>query len=155
VAAGGGADPSIGSTRFGELVQWLIVIDIAAVALGTATGSSRGLFALARDGRLPKPLAAVHPTHKTPWIAALVTAIASIVVIILVHLTDGLVLNDPKTDPGEWFGFFQWGATFGGFCLVLVYLAISLSGFKGQPGENRALLALAGVVGTVTMCAAI
>ena len=72
VAAGGGADPAIGSTRFGELVEWLIVIDIAAVALGTATGSSRGLFALARDGRLPRQLAAVHPTHKTPYIAAAV-----------------------------------------------------------------------------------
>jgi amino acid transporter len=155
VAAGGGADPSIGSTRFGELVEWLIVIDIAAVGLGTATGTSRGLFALARDGRLPRQLAAVHPTHKTPYIAAATTAIASIAVIIIVHLTDGLVLNDPKTDPGEWFGFLQFGAAFGGFSLVIVYLAISLSGFLGQPGENRLLLALAGAVGTISMCAAI
>jgi len=155
VAAGGGADPSIGSTRFGELVQWLIVIDIAAVALGTATGSSRGLFALARDGRLPRGLAAVHPTHKTPYVAAGVTAIAAIAVIIIVHLTGGLVLNDPKSDPGEWFGFFQFGAAFGGFCLVLVYLAISLTGFRGQPGENRVALAVAGAVGTIAMCAAV
>ncbi len=155
VAAAGGADPSIGSTRFGELVEWLIVIDIAAVALGTATGSSRGLFALARDGRLPRQLAAVHPRYKTPYVAAGVTAIASIAVIVLVHLTDGLVLNDPTTDPGEWFGFFQWGAAFGGFCLVLVYLAISLTGFFGQPGENRVALAVAGAVGTITMCAAV
>jgi amino acid transporter len=155
VAAGGGADPSIGSTRFGELVEWLIVIDIAAVALGTATGSSRGLFALARDGRLPRQLAAVHPTHKTPYVAAGVTAIASIAYIIIVHLTDGLVLNDPTTDPGEWFGALQFGAAFGGFCLVIVYLAISLSGFKGQPGENRVALAVAGAVGTIAMCAAI
>ena len=75
--------------------------------------------------------------------------------IIVVHATDGLVLNDPATDPGEWFGFFQWGAAFGGFCLVLVYLAISLSGFKGQPGENRLALAIAGAVGTIAMVAAI
>ena len=44
------SDPNYGGTAFGELVQWLVVIDIAAVGLGTATGSSRGLFALARDG---------------------------------------------------------------------------------------------------------
>ena len=53
------------------------------------------------------------------------------------------------------FGFFQWGAAFGGFCLVLVYLAISLTGFLGQPGENRVALAIAGAVGTITMLAAI
>ncbi len=155
VAAGGGADPDIGSSRFGELTEWLITIDIAAVALGTATGSSRGIFALARDGRLPKVLATVHPTHKTPWVSALVASVGAIIVVILVRATDGLVLNDPATDPGEWFGFFQWGATFGGFCLVLVYLAISLSGFKGQPGENRIALAVAGAVGTVAMVAAV
>jgi amino acid transporter len=155
VAAGGGADPSIGSTRFGELTEWLITVDIAAVALGTATGSSRGIFALARDGRLPKVLAAVHPKHKTPWVSALAASAAAIVVIIIVHATNGLVLNDPANDPGEWFGFFQWGAAFGGFCLVLVYLAISLTGFLGQPGENRIALAVAGAVGTVTMLAAI
>ena len=38
---------------------------------------------------------------------------------------------------------------------MLVYLAISLTGFLGQPGENRAALALAGAVGTITMMAAI
>ena len=53
------------------------------------------------------------------------------------------------------FGFFQWGAAFGGFCLVLVYLAIPLTGFLAQPGENRVALAVAGAVGTVTMLAAI
>jgi hypothetical protein len=84
-----------------------------------------------------------------------VTAIASIAYIIIVHLTDGLVLNDPTTDPGEWFGALQFGAAFGGFCLVIVYLAISVSGFLGQPGESRVALAVAGAVGTIAMCAAI
>ena len=89
-------------------------------------------------------LATVHPTHKTPWVAALGPAVAAIIVIIVVHATDGLVLNDPATDPGEWFGFFQWGAAFGGFCLVLVYLAISLSGLPGPAGREPAALAVAG-----------
>ena len=80
----------------------------------------------------------------------------AIIVIVVVHATDGLVLNDPATDPGEWFGFFQWGAAFGGFCLVLVYLAISPdAASSGQPGENRIALAVAGAVGTSRCCAAI
>ena len=66
VAAGGGADPAIGSTRFGELVEWLIVIDIAAVALGTATGSSRGFSPWPATAGCRDMLATVHPTHKTP-----------------------------------------------------------------------------------------
>ena len=54
-------NPDFGGDTFGEIVQWLVVIDIAAVGLGTATGTTRGFFALARDRHLPRPLAAVHP----------------------------------------------------------------------------------------------
>jgi amino acid transporter len=146
--------PPLGSSNFGELVQWIVVIDIAAVGLGTATGASRGLFALARDGRLPRILSHVQPRYRTPDVASIALGVASIVVVLVVKATDGLVLTSPETDPGVWFGFFQWGATFGGFCLVLVYLAISLSGFRGQPGESPVGLAIAGVVGAVvSVCA--
>ena len=59
-------NPDFGGDTFSEIVQWLVVIDIAAVGLGTATGTTRGFFALARDRHLPSPLAAVHPRYKTP-----------------------------------------------------------------------------------------
>jgi amino acid transporter len=131
------------------------VIDIAAVGLGTATGASRGLFALARDGRLPRVLAHVQPRYRTPDVAAFALGAASIAVILIVKATDGLVLVSPQTDPGVWFGFFQWGATFGGFCLVLVYLLISFTGFRGQPGESAAGLAVAGVVGAIVSACAL
>ena len=42
-------NPDFGGDTFSEIVQWLVVIDIAAVGLGTATGTMRGIFALARD----------------------------------------------------------------------------------------------------------
>ena len=55
------ATPTSAATTFGEFVQWLVVIDIAAVGLGTATShDARHLRAGARR-HLPKPLAAVHP----------------------------------------------------------------------------------------------
>ena len=148
------ANPDLGGSSFGELVQWLVVIDIAAVALGTATGTSRGIFALARDGRLPKPLAYVHPRYKTPVASAALLAVGSIAWTLVVHGTDGLVTLTPN-DPGEWFGAFQWGATLGGFLLVIVYLAVSATAFKGQPGSSFVGLALAGVVGAVTSVVAL
>lgn len=148
------ADPRYGSTNFGELVQWLVVIDIAAVGLGTAVGSSRGVFALARDGRLPKVLASVHPTYKTPWIASIALAVASIIVVIIIAATNGL-MTVGEMDPGQWFPMFNWLATFGGFMLVAVYIAICVAAFKGMPGESQGLLALAGIVGGLVSIGAI
>ena len=46
-------NPDFGGDTFCEFVQWLVVIDIAAVGLGTSTGTTRGIFALARDRHLP------------------------------------------------------------------------------------------------------
>ncbi len=147
------SNPDFGGTRFGEFVQWLVVIDIAAVGLGTATSTMRGIFALARDNHLPKPLAAVHPRYKTPYIAASAVSIAAIVVALIVNWTDGLAPG-LDTDP-SWFPFFQFGATLGAFLLFIVYLAIALTGFKGQPGENHAGLIVAGIVGGLTSIAAL
>jgi amino acid transporter len=140
------ADPVYGGSRFGELVQWLVVIDIAAVGLGTATGSSRGLFALARDGRLPAVFAKVHPKYKTPYVASTILAVVSIVLIAIVAWTNGL-LTVTEMDPGAWYPLFNWLATFGGFMLVAVYVAICVAAFKGMPGESTGLLALAGIIG--------
>lgn len=148
------ADPRFGSTLFGELVQWIVVIDIAAVGLGTAVGSSRGVFALARDGRLPKVLASVHPKYKTPWIASTALAVASIILIIIIAATNGL-MTVGEMDPGQWFPMFNWLATFGGFMLVAVYIAICVAAFKGMPGESQGLLALAGIVGGLVSIGAI
>ncbi len=148
------ADPQFGGSGFSELVQWIIVIDIAAVGLGTATGTSRGLFALARDGRLPRVLARVQETYKTPWVAALFMAVLAIVVIAVVALTNGFMAVGPM-DPGEWFPLFNWGATFGGFMLIAVYLVIAIAGIRGMEGESRLWMAIAGVVGGAVSIGAI
>ena len=79
------ANPDFGGNKFSDLVQWLVVIDIAAVGLGTATGTTRGVFALARDRHLPSPLAAVHTRFKTPHIAASLVAFSAIVIALIVR----------------------------------------------------------------------
>ncbi len=148
------ANPEFGGDNFGELVQWIVLIDIFAVALGVANACSRGYFALARDGRLPRVLASVHPRTRTPWVAAIVLGLGSAAVVIVTELTDGIVSGTPD-DPGVWFRFFLFGATFGAFGLVIVYLLISLSGFRGMAEENRMWLTVAAVVGSLATLAAI
>lgn len=49
-------------------------ISMAGYISGDMLGTPRALFALARDGMLLAPLAAVHPRFRTPWIAIIVHA---------------------------------------------------------------------------------
>ena len=84
-----------------------------------------------------------------------VIAVGAIVVAIIVSLSDGLAPGTPADPPGGWFPIFQFGATIGAFLIFVVYLLIALTGFKGQPGENRGGLALAGVLAGATAVAAL
>lgn len=67
---------------------------------------------------------------------------------------DGIVAG-ADTDPGVWFRFFQFGATYGALGLIIVYLLIALSGFRGMADENRTWLTVAAVVGSLATVAAI
>ena len=44
---------------------------------GDALGTPRSLYAFARDGLLPAPLARLHPQFHTPWIAIIVHAVVA------------------------------------------------------------------------------
>ena len=49
-----------------------VVVSTFGYLSGMALAVPRALFAFARDGFLPKQLAAVHPAWKTPWVAIVV-----------------------------------------------------------------------------------
>ena len=64
---------------------WARAILLAGAAISTfgylggmTLSMPRALFALARDGFLPKALAAVHPTHRTPHIAIVVQSLLTL-----------------------------------------------------------------------------
>jgi amino acid transporter len=149
------AGPEFGSTTFGEIVQWIVVLDIAAVGLGTVTASSRGIFALARDGHLPRWLGDVNERFRTPARAAIVLGIAAAIVIVVNAAAGGLVQKADPIAEEDWFGLFQWGAGLGGLCLVFVYFVISIAGFKDMPGESRVGLAIGGAIGAVVAALAV
>lgn len=72
------------SARSAKLAVALGVISLFATAntaLASLLVASRVIFGIARDGELPRAVAAVLPSRKTPWVAvAAVTAIAAALV---------------------------------------------------------------------------
>jgi amino acid transporter len=64
---------------FGPWGRTMVLVGAVVSMLGYVGGMTlavpRALFALARDGFLPRPLAAVHPTFRTPHVAIAVQAV--------------------------------------------------------------------------------
>ena len=144
--------PGVGGSMLGTLVDWIIIIDVFAVALGVATAISRGLFAMARDGHFPKALAGLNPRRGTPTTAALLVGGLGALVCIAAQVFDGIVApqrgpDGSVVDPGPWFRIFQWEAAWGALGLIIVYGIVALSGFKSHPGESRVSTGIAAVLG--------
>lgn len=59
------------------------VISMFGYVSGMTLAIPRALFALARDGFLPRAVARVHPRHHTPWVAVLVQATIAAVLALL------------------------------------------------------------------------
>lgn len=49
-----------------------VVVSTFGYLTGMALAAPRTLYAFARDGYLPRALAAVHPTFRTPWVSVIV-----------------------------------------------------------------------------------
>jgi APA family basic amino acid/polyamine antiporter len=55
-----------------QLLLLGVIISTFGYLSGMSLASPRSLFAFARDGFLPRQLAAVHPKFKTPWVAVII-----------------------------------------------------------------------------------
>jgi len=55
-----------------QLLLLGVIISTFGYLSGMSLASPRSLFAFARDGFLPKQLAAVHPKFHTPWVAVII-----------------------------------------------------------------------------------
>jgi len=142
-----------GGVWINRLLEFVVLLDMIAVAIGCAVASSRGVFAMARDRRLPASLAVVSKRHGTPFGATVFVVAASLATLAINQWWTGLFAL-----PGlpHFFSLFAWGSTFGGFALVVVYLLMSvgsLRSFGAAPG--RAALIVAAVIGIVITAGAI
>jgi APA family basic amino acid/polyamine antiporter len=62
------------SPRVAGALRGIALFATANTALASTMSASRVLFGMARDGDLPRPLAALLPGRQTPWLATLVVA---------------------------------------------------------------------------------
>lgn len=118
---------------------WAPFVGIAALtgaiasAIGIHNSTVRLIYALGRDGVLPRSLAKVHPTRRSPWVAASVQAGFSVVLGLVFGY---LVFGDPTTTYGYFGGL-------GTLAVLFVYIFINASVFlyfRNKERENFSVL---------------
>jgi amino acid transporter len=136
-----------------RLLELVVLFDMLAVAIGCAVSASRGIFAMARDRRIPAPLARVSRRHGSPIGAAVFLVGAAVVTLLVNQFWTGLFAL-PNTP--HYFALFAWGSTFGGFALVVVYLLMSVGALRSfGKADGRARIIVSAVVGILITAAAI
>jgi len=148
-----GAGPPFGSETWLKILLLVVFLDMLAVYVGAGVASTRGVFALARDRRLPK-MAAFVSRYGTPMGAIVLLMVIQALWILLAEGNDTIfALPGP---PPHYFSVFAWGAAFGAFALVVVYLVLAVGGLVGlAKDEGYAGVVVAALVGIAAMAAAI
>jgi len=122
------SDPSLfGSDLIAKVIVVVVFFDILAVGVGVGVTSARGVFAMARDRRLPGSMARVS-RYGTP-VGAILTVVALQAVWIVASEASDTFLQLGELP--HYFSIFIWNATFGGFALLVVYLLMSLGAIRG------------------------
>jgi amino acid transporter len=150
VFALGGEYSSTGIVRLLELV---VLLDMMAVGIGAAVASTRGVFAMGRDRRLPGLLATVSKRFGTP-----VGAIIFLIVLqgVLIWATQSKETLFALPDTPHYAAIFGWMSTFGAFALVAVYLLMSIGALVGlRDHPNRIGVWIAAVLGIAVTAGAV
>jgi amino acid transporter len=143
-----------GNGAIASLLQVMVVLDVAAVGLATAVSATHGLFAMARDRRIPAMLARVSTAHGTPLGATTFYAVLGVVIAIITFVGNGVFPLPPGTP--TYFPMFGWMAGIGSLALVIVYLMVCVGGIKAlRAHANVALVWIIGIVGALVSLGAI
>lgn len=138
-----GAPGAFGSSVLLDLLNIVVILDIMAVGVGAAVSSTRGLFAMARDRRIPRAFAKVDPRFGTPVYAIVFQVLLGVAFVLLVRFDHGVFAL--KGAP-EYFPFFAWIVGLGGLGLVVVYATIALGAVPGLWNHARRVSLLVAVV---------
>ena len=131
------ADPLAQAVAVGTW-SWLVPvvrIGAAVAALGSflalLLGVSRTTFAMARDGHLPRALAAIHPRHGGPYRAEITVGVIVAVLASLVDLRSAI--------------------GFSSFAVLVYYAVANASAWTLHPGIARRTLPVLGLVGCLVI----
>ena len=151
VLAGPAAQGGFASVAIRRLVELVVVFDMIAVLIGTAVAASRGIFALARDGRLPRQLVSVS-RRGTPTGATIMVLVSYLVVTALALGTSAFGISGLP----EYVALFSWMSTYGGFAIAIIYLLIALGALRGlREHPAKAKLYVSSTVGFLVTGAAL
>lgn len=101
------------TTGFGTVLVLVAACSNFSCALGSYCAGSRMLFALSRDGIMPKVMMRVHSKHNTPYLA----------LILLIVISDVVQLGLYKCDGVDVFGYL---ATIGSLAILVSYIFTSI-----------------------------
>jgi amino acid transporter len=116
-----------GGTWINRLLELVVLFDMLAVCLGGSVAATRGVFAMARDRRLPGVFAVTSRRFGSPAGGILFVAGASLLTLAADVWWKGL-FGLPATPHYQ--ALFTWGSTYGGFALVVVYLMMALGSVR-------------------------
>src|SRR6185369_7795051 len=85
------AADAFGSKFLAQMIEALVILDLAAIGLGGMVATTRGLFAMGRDRRIPAVFARVDRRYGTPTVAIAFVVLVSAALILLTRLTGGLL----------------------------------------------------------------
>jgi amino acid transporter len=141
-----------GSTGVRVLLELMVVLDMLAVLIGVSVAASRGIFALARDKRLPHGLSTVS-SRSTPLNAtALVVAMYAVLVLVTLYVPSFV----EQEGLPHYVAVFYWFSTLGSVSLATIYLVMSIGAFQGLADHpSRGKVYVAAAVGALVTAAAL
>ena len=142
-----------GSEFWLKALLLVVFLDMLAVYVGAAVASTRGVFAMARDRRLPAMAASVSKRYGTPSGAIVLLMAIQALLILASEAWDDLFALEGLP---HYFSLFVWCSTFGAFALIVVYFLLSIGGLFGfRDPEGRTGVIVASLVGIAITAAAI
>ena len=135
-------------TWLAVLVDLSVSVGGFVAALAGVNLASRNVFAMAREGGMPRQFAWTHPRFGSPW-AAIATVIALTLALVLV------LAEIVWDDPFKYFGFMATTAT---FAILGAYILLALAGMvffwrrRAQDDAFQIVFDLVLPVGAVAIC---
>jgi amino acid transporter len=149
------AGPSSGggyaSAAMRRIVELVVIFDMIAVLIGCAVSASRGVFAMARDRRLPRTFAKISSKGTPVGASNVVMLVYAVIITLTVTTSIFAIPNLP-----HYVAIFSWFSTYGAFAIVIIYLLISVGALRGLKDRGKPVaLYLASLVGILVTAGAI